>query len=249
VRGMHGRAWIGLALGLVLGLGCATGSCSAPSVATSRPDAPLGGSTTSAAGAGGLASSPSAEASNPASSAALVPSASDAGTLDGGAATDGEAAELESANARWLPACAQAKAPSGARGSQPPVIRPSDPTFAFPFEAVRWAVSKGAGSAIEICMREARKRDPALSGAVLLKFKLPDGGGIERAEIVRGVGDEALHECLQGALAHARIADLKLHGKVLSNVPVVACPDGSSLFWPDPPKAEAPETPAAPEAR
>jgi hypothetical protein len=40
------------------------------------------------------------------------------------------------------------------------------------------------------------------------------------------------------ALAHAKIADLGHPGATVSNVPIVVCPDGRTLLWPDLPKPE-----------
>ena len=119
-----------------------------------------------------------------------------------------------------------------------PKIKLSDATMQFPFAEVRALVAKGARSAIEQCVAAARKRSADLSGVVLVKFRLPTGGGLSNAEVIRGVGDDDLHGCVVGALLQTKMPDLQAHGILLSNVPVVVCPDGRALFWPDPPVAK-----------
>jgi len=161
----------------------------------------------------------------------------DAGEHDGGDAAAAGSTDLASANARWLPACDTA-ANQGGRASSIPTVKLDDATVEFPFRSVRALLAKGARPAIEQCVAAARKRSADLTGVVLVKFSLPDGGGLSNAQIVRGVGDGELHSCLLGALTHAKTPDLQAHGITLSNVPVVVCPNGRALFWPDPPMAK-----------
>jgi outer membrane biosynthesis protein TonB len=217
----------------VVGAACGTGSATVAGSATSVPQAASAGSSLVAASSALAAPPRAADTAGSAASAAATASAADAGASgdDGGAASP--ISELEQANARWLPACA-----AGAKPGAVPVIKRQEPSVGFPFETVRAMLIRAARAPIEACGKEARGRAPDLNGTVLVRFKLPNGGALEQVEVVRGVGDAALHQCLVGALARAKVADLGHPGATVSNVPIVVCPDGRTLLWPDLPKPE-----------
>jgi hypothetical protein len=219
----------------VLSAACGTGSASGPGTATSVPHPSSAAATAVAAAAAASTLARAADAPGTASGTAAAPSAADAGAPDDGGAAPSAASELDQANARWLPACAAALKPGAV-----PVIKQQEPTFGFPFETVRRMVMRAARVPIDACGKDVRGRAPDLNGVVLVRFKLPklpNGGALEQVEVVRGIGDAALHQCVVGALAQAKIADLGHPGATISNVPIVVCPDGSTLLWPELPPA------------
>jgi hypothetical protein len=234
VRGRHPSGASVLAPWLlgVLGAACGTGSASGTGTATSVPPASSAASAAAAASAATTTLPRATDAPASASGVAAAPSAADVGAPQDDGGVPNGATELDQANARWLPACAVAVKPGAL-----PVVKQHEPTFGFPFETVRRMVIRAARVPIEACGRAVRGRAPDLSGVVLVRFKLPKGGALEQVEVVRGIGDTALHQCVVGALAQAKIADLGHPGATVSNVPIVVCPDGRTLLWPELPPA------------
>jgi hypothetical protein len=114
-----------------------------------------------------------------------------------------------------------------------PTLRIDPPGQGPPFEAVRRVLRRDAGREVERCAREARGRSKDLQGVVLTRFVVSPEGKMDSAEVLVGVGDTTWHACLTEALRKPKLPKVTEGRLTLSKVPIVLCPDGRTLLWPD----------------
>ena len=149
---------------------------------------------------------------------------------DGGVASPSNLDEQAEANARWLVACAPTVP------GQPPVVHVEAPGQGIPFEPIRRVLRRDASTEIAQCVTEARKGQPELNGAVLVRFVAAPDGTITGARVLVGPGNDTFDACLVDALQKPKVPKVAEGNVTLSSVPVVLCADGRTLVWPELPR-------------
>jgi hypothetical protein len=124
--------------------------------------------------------------------------------------------------------------PPSRPASGPPRLRMSEDTSS-PLPLVLIVLRRQVRGNVEACLAGGRQRMPGLQGRLVMRIELPLYGGVPRAVVEAGAGDEALHQCVANAFTSAPMPSLNRGGSlVLEPFVLTLCPDGSSSWpsWP-----------------
>ena len=108
-----------------------------------------------------------------------------------------------------------------------PRLTVADATGSDPLASLQIVMRRQARTAVNACFERA----PRLSGRLVMRIELPSAGGIAKAVVEGGVGDEALHRCVTEALETTEMPSLSGGSLVLRNFVLAVCPDGTAE-WP-----------------